>query len=351
MPSERKTRDRTREREKDKKIRDTTKDKSSSDKYNDRKSSSKTKDSSKSTREKDRDRDKKREQRDKGDKKEEKERHKKKEEKNTRNNESERKSSKSHHNIENEKRRSSIKQHRPEIVNDDSDISEDNIKQENVTTTKIEIEDDYNYDDDDFEDYDEDFEEEDEEEEEEEEESDDDDVAHTESKLDSGNYDVQPSRQASVRMQRELAAVKEAMARENSGQKSYKQTLEMSDDSGRESPAARQNIREEPRKQSGFINFSAAKERNKVQIAAKAANSRGADLQKMIRLDIVNFDLLDLPPIRYRNQFLKQIFFKMYTYFNRYEAFMKTFGSSNSQQSSTQTGDDNLEVVNILLYF
>ena len=304
MPSERKTRDRTRERDKDKKIRDSTKDKaekSSSDKYNDRKSSSRTKDSSKSTREKDRDRDKKREQRDKEDKKEEKERHKKKEEKNTRNHESERKSSKSHNNNENEKRRSSIKQHRPEIVTDDSDISEDNIKQENVTTTKIVIEDDYNYDDDDFEDYDEDFEDE-EEEEEEEEESDDDDVPHTESKLDSGNYDVQPSRQASVRMQRELAAVKEAMVRENSGQKSTKQTSEMSDDSGRESPAVRQTNREEPRKQSGFINFSAAKERNKVQIAAKAANSRGADLQKMIRLDIVNFDLLDLPPIRYRNQ-------------------------------------------------
>ena len=29
---------------------------------------------------------------------------------------------------------------------------------------------------------------------------------------------------------------------------------------------------------------------------------------------------------------------------SRYEAFMKTFGSSNSQQSSSQTGDDNLEV-------
>ena len=27
---------------------------------------------------------------------------------------------------------------------------------------------------------------------------------------------------------------------------------------------------------------------------------------------------------------------------------MKTFGSSNSQQSSTQTGDDNLEVFNII---
>ena len=30
--------------------------------------------------------------------------------------------------------------------------------------------------------------------------------------------------------------------------------------------------------------------------------------------------------------------------FIRYEAFMKTFGSGNSQQSSSQTGDDNLEV-------
>ena len=30
--------------------------------------------------------------------------------------------------------------------------------------------------------------------------------------------------------------------------------------------------------------------------------------------------------------------------FTRYEAFMKTFGSGNSQQSSSQTGDDNLEV-------
>ena len=296
MPSEKKTRDRTRERDKDKKIRDKT-EKSSSDKYNDRKSTSRTKDSSKGTKEKERD--KKREHKDKGDKKEEKERLRKKEEKNSKNHENERKSSKHHNNNENDKRRSSIKQHRNEIVTDDSDISEENIKQETVTT-KMVIEDDFNYEDDEFEDYDEDFEEEDEDEEEEEE-DDEDDIGHTESKLDSGNYDVQPSRQTSVRMQRELEAVKEAMVRENMGPKSSKQTSELSDDSGRESPTARQTMREEPRKQSGFINFSAAKERNKVQIAAKAANSRGADLQKMIRLDIVNFDLLDLPPIRYTN--------------------------------------------------
>ena len=215
------------------------------------------------------------------------------------NNENERKSFKHHNNNENEKRRSStIKQHKTEMVTEDSDISEENIKQENMTTTKTVIEDDFNYEDDEFEDYDEDFEDDDEEEEDAEG-ADSDDIAHTESRLDSGNYDVQPSRQASVRMQRELAAVKEAMVRENMGPNSSKQSSEMSDDSGRESPTVRQTIREEPRKQSGFINFSAAKERNKVQIAAKAANSRGADLQKMIRLDIVNFDLLDLPPIRY----------------------------------------------------
>ena len=29
---------------------------------------------------------------------------------------------------------------------------------------------------------------------------------------------------------------------------------------------------------------------------------------------------------------------------------MKTFGSSNSQQSSTQTGDDNLEVNHIMIH-
>ena len=310
MPSEKKSRDRTREREKDRKIRDATNDrleKSSSDKYNDRKTSSRTKDSSRSNREKDRDRDKKREQRDRGDKKEEKEkeRHKKKEEKVTLNHETERKALKHHNNKENEKRRSSTKQHRTEIVTEDSDISEENIKQENITTTKTVIEDDFNYEDDEFEDYDEDFEDDDDDEEDEEEEESD-DVAQTESKLDSGNYDVQPSRQTSVRMQRELEAVKEAMVRENMGPKSSKQTSEMSDDSGRESPAVRQTKREEPRKQSGFINFSAAKERNKVQIAAKAANSRGADLQKMIRLDIVNFDLLDLPPIRYSVQILQK---------------------------------------------
>ena len=162
----------------------------------------------------------------------------------------------------------------------------------------------------------------DDEEEEEEDEDEEDDDELDEKKLDSGNYDgPSSSTHSNIRMQREMAAVKEAMIQENTKQGK----TNLSDDSGNESPVSPNKRKEEARKQSGFINFSAAKERNKVQIAAKAANSRGSELLQMIRLDVVDFDLFDLPPIRY-------------------EAFMKTFGSSNSQQTSTQTGDDNLEV-------
>ena len=128
----------------------------------------------------------------------------------------------------------------------------------------------------------------------------------------------------------ELEAVKEAMRRENS----ERRRKSSSDDSGRTSmPESPQKGRkgedrervDEERKPSGLINFSAARARQKTQIAAKAATSRGSELLGMIRLDIVTFDLLDMPPIRY-------------------EAFMKTFGKTNTLQASSQSGEDNLEV-------
>ena len=100
----------------------------------------------------------------------------------------------------------------------------------------------------------------------------------------------------------ELEAVKEAMRRENS----ERRRKSSSDDSGRTSmPESPQKGRkgedrernEEERKPSGLINFSAARARQKTQIAAKAATSRGSELLGMIRLDIVTFDLLDMPPM------------------------------------------------------
>ena len=210
-----------------------------------------------------------------------------------------------------------------DLIDDDGDLVESEISEENIKPPSrisqiksakikeekdpVENKDEYNYEDDDFEEYDEDFEEEeededddDEEEEDDSEVSEEDENGAVEKKLDSGNYDMQTSKQSSLRMQKELEAVKEAMRRENSGVGSHRSKKPpASADSGRQSgesgpsPAVRQE-----RKQSGFINFSAAKERNKVQIAAAAATSRGSELLQMIRLDIVTFDLLDLPPIR-----------------------------------------------------
>ena len=200
-----------------------------------------------------------------------------------------------------------------DLIDEDGDLVESEISEENIKppsrinqiqSAKIkedknptENEDEFNYEDDDFEEYDEDFEDEEEEEEEEEEDdsedTEEDDNGAVERKLDSGNYDMQTSKQSALRAQAELAAVKEAMRRENSGVGSPARKPAASDLESPASPAARQE-----RKQSGFINFSAAKERNKVQLAAAAATSRGSELLQMIRLDIVTFDLLDLPPIR-----------------------------------------------------
>ena len=358
MSSDRRVRDKTRERdrvrdrdrEKEKKSRD-SRDKeklktssSENDKDKDKKSSSRSKEQSnrgskdkeykeyKERKDKERDREKERHKSVRDDKR------KSSSEKSSRKDNSLVKSSSSSRSTSKQKIEKKIES----FDNDGSDISEENIKPPTKTIVE-KVEDDYNYDDDDFEDYDEDFEEDDDEEEEEEEEDEED--GHDERKLDSGNYDVHLPQNASIKMQKELAAVKEAMIKENSGQRSHSRN-EISDDSGRESPhnATKTHRKDEQRKQSGFINFSAAKERNKVQIAAKAANSRGSELLQMIKLDIVNFDLFDLPPIRFVMDFIF-IFCKLIQNHSfRYEAFMKTFGSSNSQQSSTQTGDDNLEV-------
>ena len=102
--------------------------------------------------------------------------------------------------------------------------------------------------------------------------------------------------------------MKEAMRQENS----ERRRKSSSDDSGRtsmpNSPQKREKGEKEEnveRKPSGLINFSAARARQKTQIAAKAATSRGSELLGMIRLDIVTFDLLDMPPIRYKAKYEK----------------------------------------------
>ncbi len=169
--------------------------------------------------------------------------------------------------------------------------------------------------DDDFEDYDDDdFEEEEEED---------------DAKLDSGNYDRRSAIEK-ARMEQEIEEVKRAIVRENSARHPRQQRtkIQSSNDSGKvskdsdkTSPQTQRDQRPMTGSVRGFINFSSAQQRHKTQVAMGKANKRGEELLHMISLNVVTFNLLELPPISY-------------------DAFMKTFGATNSLQAATQCGYD-----------
>ena len=202
------------------------------------------------------------------------------------------------------------------------EVEEQEQQQQQDDNVAEEAEEEYNYDDDEFEDYDDDDFEEDEDEEDEEEE-----------KLDSGNFDKRSALER-ARMEQEMREVKQAMIRENSARHprarraaAGEPSSDKSDDSGKGSSKEEEDTTSRAKRGSGgggFINFSSAKARQKTQVAAGRARRRGDELLTMIRLDVVAFDLMELPPIRY-------------------EAFMKTFGATNTMQAMAQTGEDNLE--------
>lgn len=208
---------------------------------------------------------------------------------------------------------------------------------QDVQDEVVEEEEEPNYDDD-FEDYDEDFEDDvdddegDVEEDDDNDENDDDDDGEQDRKMDSGTYDSRGGSSSSYSKRREteeMEQVKAAMIRENSARypRRQAQPIEESDDSGKGSPGIEeQSPKKEPRAQSGrtLINFNVAKKKQEIQKAAGKTKKRGDNLKGMISLNVVRFDLMDLPPIRY-------------------EAFMKSFGTSNARQETSQTGDDDME--------
>lgn len=127
-----------------------------------------------------------------------------------------------------------------------------------------------------------------------------------------------------------MAEVKQAMIRENSVKYTRRNDNSQQQSNNNESNVNNNKTSTTPstttyvEQKRGFINFSAAKERQKTKFAAGRARRRGDELLSMIRLDIVTFALFELPPIRY-------------------EDFMRTFGTSNMTQNSMQTGEDNLD--------
>lgn len=74
-----------------------------------------------------------------------------------------------------------------------------------------------------------------------------------------------------------------------------------------------------------LVDYSSAHKREVIERAARETKKRGQELLGLIELDIVTYDLFDLPPL------------------SEYEVYIKNFGSNDSRQVSAQTGDDNAE--------
>lgn len=74
-----------------------------------------------------------------------------------------------------------------------------------------------------------------------------------------------------------------------------------------------------------FINFISAKQRVMNQSQASKARRRANDLKNMIELDTAFYDLLDLPPVR------------------EYDLYIRSFGRSDTKQAYVQTNEDAVE--------
>ncbi|XP_065920672.1 cytoplasmic dynein 2 intermediate chain 1-like isoform X2 [Dysidea avara] len=71
-----------------------------------------------------------------------------------------------------------------------------------------------------------------------------------------------------------------------------------------------------------IVNFVAAKQQAISKKAAAKTKKRGEELLRLIELDIVVFNILDMPPL------------------SEYELYMRNFGSEDTRQVSCQTGED-----------
>nr|KAG5687938.1 hypothetical protein BaRGS_021646 [Batillaria attramentaria] len=82
---------------------------------------------------------------------------------------------------------------------------------------------------------------------------------------------------------------------------------------------------EKPSRGRTFINFVSAKQRVMNQSVASKARRRANDLEKLIQLDAVYYDLFDLPPVR------------------EYELYIRSFGRSDTKQAYVQTNEDSVD--------
>ncbi|CAH0559125.1 unnamed protein product [Brassicogethes aeneus] len=127
-----------------------------------------------------------------------------------------------------------------------------------------------------------------------------------ERKLDSGNFDLPEQKHKQL-----LYNIKESIEKENS-------TIAVAGN-----PASLSDEGFEEAKSLQFINFAGAQEKFIRRKSAQLRRKRGQEILSMIRMDTYDFTLFNLEPIPY-------------------EKFIQTYGKTNSAQTSTQTGEDNV---------
>ncbi|XP_074042888.1 uncharacterized protein [Leptinotarsa decemlineata] len=128
-----------------------------------------------------------------------------------------------------------------------------------------------------------------------------------ERKLDSGHYDMSDYNHKHM-----LDNIKEFVEKENS-------TLVVMNN-----PASLSDEGFEDQKSLQLINFLDAKRKHEYRKSIEMKQKRGKEILSMIRLHSFTFTLFDLPPVPY-------------------DVFIKNYGASNTVQSASQTGEDNVE--------
>ncbi|KAG5345532.1 WDR60 protein, partial [Acromyrmex charruanus] len=152
--------------------------------------------------------------------------------------------------------------------------------------------------------------------------------------LDSGHYDLAEAKKRAARVESMLLTqsntpplpeLREPVGKTFSDDRPVEnKSLPSSTDEGFEDSRSGDFTRSPPLSQVPFIDFRKSKENHREENSQKI-RSRGEELLEMIKLDFMEWSLLECNPIPY-------------------DEFIRNYGKLNTQQVFTQTGDDNMDI-------
>ncbi|XP_076229154.1 uncharacterized protein LOC116431592 isoform X2 [Nomia melanderi] len=150
---------------------------------------------------------------------------------------------------------------------------------------------------------------------------------------DSGHYELTEARKRAARIESiasdpklsSLLELRQPVNKTYSEDRSFEaKSLPLSTDEGFEDSRSGDFAKSPPVSQISFIDFRKTKQSQKEK-NSKKSRSRGDELLEMIKLDVMEWSLLECSPIPY-------------------EEFIRSYGKLNTLQVSTQTGEDNIDV-------